>query len=294
MLKSKIEAVLFLTDKPMKAQVLARTLNEDVQLVRQALLELINDYETRNGGLEVADDNGYIIQVKDEYSSLINEFAPLEMPLALLRTLGSIAIKQPVQQAEIIKIRGAGAYDHIKELMVRELVIKKDADEGRSPMLSTTKKFQEYFRLSGDGKSLRTELRKEHKAEEKPAEAGDAIQLQLEQPIDGSQVAALAPDTEVAAAAPEFEDEVQTGSTAAESPAKTIESDTSDVADAEEEEFETVTRPVALEQLEEIFDASPDTNFVFKAALVEKDIATDDEDNVAPAPSPAADKPANG
>ncbi|HEY9717138.1 MAG TPA: SMC-Scp complex subunit ScpB, partial [Trichormus sp.] len=97
MLKAKIEAVLFLTDKPMKAQVIARTLNQDVNVVRQALLELIHDYEERKGGLELADDNGYIIQVKDEYSSLINEFAPLEVPLALLRTLSAIAIKQPVQ-----------------------------------------------------------------------------------------------------------------------------------------------------------------------------------------------------
>jgi len=179
MIKSKIEAVLFLTDKPMKAAVIARTLNEDVQVVRQGLLELIHDYEERKSGLEVADDNGYIIQVKDEYSSLINEFAPLEMPLALLRTLSAIAIKQPVQQSEIIKIRGAGAYDHIRDLMIRELVIKKEADEGqgRSPLLSTTKKFQEYFRLSGDGKSLRTELRKKDVREERSTTSEAESQL---------------------------------------------------------------------------------------------------------------------
>ncbi|HEY9777048.1 MAG TPA: SMC-Scp complex subunit ScpB [Planktothrix sp.] len=242
MLKSRIEAVLFLTDKPMKAQAIARALNQDVQLVRQALLELINDYETRNGGLEVADDNGYIIQVKDEYSSLINEFAPMEMPVALLRTLSAIAIKQPVQQSEIIKIRGAGAYDHIKELMVRELIVKKDADEGRSPMLSTTKKFQEYFRLSGDGKTLRTELHKERQPKDKQADNVEAVQLQLQEPED------------VAAA----------------------------------------VNTVALEQLEEIFDASPDNSFVFSAKIVDEENSADDDADETPTPKSSADAPANG
>ena len=156
-LKSKIESVLFLTDKPLRAQAVARIVNEDVQVVRQAILELIHEYETREGGLEISDDDGYIIQVKDEYTSIIDEFVPLELPTALLRTLSAIAIKQPVAQSEIIKIRGVGAYDHIKELMQRELISKKE--EGRSPLLMTTKKFQEYFRLSQDAKSLRQELK---------------------------------------------------------------------------------------------------------------------------------------
>ncbi len=169
MLKSKVEAILFLTDKPMRAQAIARIVNEDVQIVRQAILDLIHDYEERASGLEIADDNGYIIQVKDEYASIIDEFVPMEMPVALIRTLSAIAIKQPVPQSEIIKIRGAGAYDHIKELMTRELIIKKE--EGRSPTLSTTKKFQEYFRLSHDAKSLRTQLRKEEKELTKDTDA---------------------------------------------------------------------------------------------------------------------------
>ncbi len=177
-LKSRIEAILFLTDKPLKAQVVARIVNEDVQLVRQAVLELINDYEQREGALEIADDDGYIIQVKDQYGSIIDEFVPLELPMSLLRTLSAIAIKQPVMQSEVIKIRGAGAYDHVKELLERELIIKKE-EGGRSPTLSTTKKFQEYFRLSQDAKSLRHELKQQVKAEEESA----ALQLAAQQLI---------------------------------------------------------------------------------------------------------------
>lgn len=165
-LKAKIESVLFLTEKPVRAQAIARIVNEDVQLVRKAILDLIQDYEARDGALEIADDDGYIIQVKDQYSSIIDEFLPMELPLALLRTLSAIAIKQPVAQADIIKIRGAGAYDHIKELLQRELINKKE--DGRSPLLTTTKQFQDYFRLTQDAKSLRTELRKSDRKKAQP------------------------------------------------------------------------------------------------------------------------------
>lgn len=200
-LKAKIESVLFLTEKPVRAQAIARIVNEDVQIVRQAILELIRDYENREGALEIADDDGYIIQVKDQYSSIIDEFLPMELPVALLRTLSAIALKQPVSQAEIIKIRGAGAYDHIKELLAREMINKKE--DGRSPLLTTTKQFQDYFRLTQDAKSLRTELRKsdKKKAQEEdgttfdatPAEdaAGDrlVVQLTLDDEANGTEPA---------------------------------------------------------------------------------------------------------
>lgn len=156
-LKAKIEAALFLTEKPLRADAVARIVNADTDIVRQTILELIHDYETREGGLEIADDGGYIVQVKDQYTTLIDEFVPIDMPTALIRTLSAIAIKQPVMQSEIIKLRGAGAYDHIKELIIRELVNKRE-EGGRSPLLTTTKKFQDYFKLSKDGKSLRSFL----------------------------------------------------------------------------------------------------------------------------------------
>jgi segregation and condensation protein B len=171
LLKAQVEAALFLTEKPLKAQAVAVIVNADVNLVRQTILELINDYEARNGGLEVADDDGYIIQVKDEYTNLVDEFVPIDMPTALIRTLSAIAIKQPVMQSEVIKIRGAGAYDHIKELVERELIMKRE-DGGRSPVLTTTKKFQEYFRLSKDGKTFRQQM--SGLAKEVNLSAGDA------------------------------------------------------------------------------------------------------------------------
>lgn len=166
-LKAKIEAILFLTEKPLRAQAIAGIVGEEVQLVRQSLLELIHDYEERQGGLEIADEDGYSFQVRDQYANMMDEFLPIEMSAAQLRTLSAIAIKQPIPQSEIIRIRGAGAYDHIKELVLRGLISKREDEKTRSPLLSTTKQFQEYFRLTKDGKSLRSYLKKEMKKKDK-------------------------------------------------------------------------------------------------------------------------------
>ncbi|MBX9688030.1 MAG: SMC-Scp complex subunit ScpB [Candidatus Obscuribacterales bacterium] len=178
-LKAKIEAVLYLTDKPLRAQAIAGIVGEDLQLVRQTLLDLIHEYEERQGGLEIADEDGYSFQVKDQYANLMDQFLPIEMTAALLRTLSAIAIKQPIAQSEIIRIRGASAYEHIKELVMRGLVLKKEDEKSRSPQLTTTKQFQEYFRLTKDGKSLRQYLKKEMKKRDKldevPAPPGEPV-----------------------------------------------------------------------------------------------------------------------
>ena len=193
-LKAKIEAALFLTEKPLKATAVAKIVQEDLDKVRQTILELIRDYEERDLGLEISDDSGYIIQVKDQYATLIDEFVPLEIPTSLIRTLSAIAIKQPVMQSEIIKIRGAGAYEHIKELMERELVNKKE--DGRSPTLTTTKRFQEYFQLSKDGKSLRQVLIRQDK-EQEAKEAEEAAQAE-----ESNEIESLVADAETFDASP--------------------------------------------------------------------------------------------
>lgn len=172
-LKAKLEAVLFVTDKPLKAQAIAAILGEDVQVVRQTILELIHEYEERQGAIEISDEDGYSFQIKDQYAALMDEFLPIEMTNAVLRTLSAIAIKQPITQSQIIGIRGATAYEHIKDLVLRELVSRKE--DGRSPILTTTKKFQDYFRLSKDGKSLRQYLKRQMKKRDK--EEGQQLSL---------------------------------------------------------------------------------------------------------------------
>ena len=71
-LKSKIEAVLFTTARALEAKEIAEFLGEDVDKVEEALVELIFDYASRDGALEIDDERikKYLINVKKGYLSL--------------------------------------------------------------------------------------------------------------------------------------------------------------------------------------------------------------------------------
>ncbi len=158
-LKAQVEAVLFVTDTPLKTGALSKMLNASYDDVQSAIVQLIQEYEDRNGGLEIGADDGYIIQVKTQYLNVVTDMMPLELNPGPMRTLSAIALKEPVLQSEIIDIRGSGAYDHINELVEQELVTKKP--QGLSFILKTTKKFQQYFRLTQEANKIKEKLQEE-------------------------------------------------------------------------------------------------------------------------------------
>jgi segregation and condensation protein B len=172
-LKGRIEAILFLTGKALTIAEIAEKLAEPVEEVEEALLELMHDYSFREeSALEIDDADGYILQVKDQYSSVVNQMIPVELSIAALRTLSAIAIHGPILQSGLIEIRGSAAYDHIKELLKYQLISKRRKE--RSYMLNVTPKFHEYFKLTGDKnelKQLALQLAESEKDEE--ADMGD-------------------------------------------------------------------------------------------------------------------------
>lgn len=154
MLKSKIEAVLFLTGHALQIAEIAETLEESPEAVEEALLELISDYACREEcALEIDDTDGYILQVRDTYQQVVDKMVPAELSTAALRTLSAIALHGPLLQSDLIDVRGSSAYDHIKELSVHQLISKRRKD--RTFLLNVTPKFYEYFKLTGDKNELK-------------------------------------------------------------------------------------------------------------------------------------------
>lgn len=153
-LKSRIEAVLFTTAKALDAKEIAEILDSEEDLVEEALLELIQDYSFRDGALEIDDENGYILQVKEEHMDIVEKLCPVELKTPVLRTLTIIALKQPIRQTDLKDRRGAVAYEHVQELLDKGLISKTKDKNGRSYNLRTTPKFAEYFKLKGDTKAL--------------------------------------------------------------------------------------------------------------------------------------------
>ncbi|MDD3419168.1 MAG: SMC-Scp complex subunit ScpB [Candidatus Gastranaerophilales bacterium] len=178
-LKSKVEAVLFITARAAQPDEIAAILNEPVDEVEEALLDLIMDYASREGALEIDDENGYIIQVREEYMDIVEKLVPVELTPAILKTLSIIAIKEPVLQTELIDLRGSSAYEHIKELLIKGLITRRRDAATHSFRIKTTDKFAEYFKLKGDEASLAQFM-----AEKKKLTQGDIIVDQQELEIE--------------------------------------------------------------------------------------------------------------
>ena len=154
-LKSRIEAVLFTTAQALSVHEIAEILEEENdETVEEALLELIMDYSSRDGALEIDDENGYILQVKEEHMDIVEKLCPVELKPAVLRTLSVIALKEPIRQTVLKELRGSNAYEHVQELVEKGLISKTKDKNGRSYNLKTTPKFAEYFNLKGDTRAL--------------------------------------------------------------------------------------------------------------------------------------------
>lgn len=159
-LKSRIEAVLFVTAKALSLEEIALYLDEEPEIVEQALLDLILDYASRDGALEIDDEDGYILQVKEDYSDIVEKICPVDLSPAVLRTLLIIALKKSIRQSELVKLR-SNAYEHVAELVEKGLVTKSKDKNGRSINIKPTAKFKEYFKLKGDIDILAKQLEKD-------------------------------------------------------------------------------------------------------------------------------------
>lgn len=153
-LKSKIEAVLFVTGRAVELKEIAQILECEEEAVEEAMLSLIMDYSSRDGALEIDDERGYIIQVKEEYTDIVEKLCPVDISNAVLKTLTVIALKEPIRQSVLKDFRGASTYEHIKELLEKGLISRKRDSNGKSYNIKTTPKFAEYFKIKGNSENL--------------------------------------------------------------------------------------------------------------------------------------------
>lgn len=161
-LKARIEAVLFVTARAVTTDEISVILGAEKEEIEEAILELIMDYSAREGALEIDDEDGYIIQVKEDYVDIVELLCPVDLKPAVLRTLTVIALKEPIRQTDLKELR-SNAYEHIQELLDKGLIIKTKDKNGRSFNIKTSPKFAEYFKLKGDTASLVKVLEKEGK-----------------------------------------------------------------------------------------------------------------------------------
>jgi segregation and condensation protein B len=149
-----IEALVFVAEEPLSAKIIADVLKEDRELVEQALQELVKEFNSRNGGLQLREvAGGWQFATRPEYHEHVRAFLrtrpSAKLTLASLETLAVIAYRQPVTVPEILEIRGVQSPSSIKTLLDKKLIVAKGRKDtvGRPMMYGTSKDFLMQFGL---------------------------------------------------------------------------------------------------------------------------------------------------
>ncbi len=153
--RNLIEASLYAAGRPLTIEELSTKLEFSKKEVEELVNEVAFDYLERSTALVIAQiGDRYQMQIRPEYTEKVSKFAKGgAIAERYLRTLTVIALKQPVLKSMVIKLRGTGAYEHIKYLIDNGFInaVKK----GRSHELTTTDTYADMFGLPKDKTELK-------------------------------------------------------------------------------------------------------------------------------------------
>jgi len=157
-IKKVIEALLFVSDKPLLTREIKNIIKEDLSEndnVEDILKQMQQEYSQLNMAFElkfVAD--GWTFATKPQYSpwikKLLKEKTILKLSPSAMEVLAIIAYKQPITRAEIDNIRGVdcgGVIDTLTDRKFIKIVGRKES-LGRPLLYGTTQEFLRHFGLS--------------------------------------------------------------------------------------------------------------------------------------------------
>ncbi|MFW6206755.1 MAG: SMC-Scp complex subunit ScpB, partial [Gemmatimonadota bacterium] len=197
-----VEAVLFASDAPLKADEIARadeSLDEDV--VEAALEELRSEYDESDRAFHVAElGEGYQILTRSEFSTYLERFDTVPRSSRLsgpaLETLAIVAYRQPISRVEVEYIRGVASAGVLRTLQDRALidVVGRGEGLGRPYLYGTTQEFLNHFGFRSLEELPRTEelpvvLRnpsplEDEMAGDAAARDGEPVEVDADDPAD--------------------------------------------------------------------------------------------------------------
>jgi len=154
--KMHLEAILFLSNQGISIADLSKKMTLSPRTIRKLVLELITDYQNQSESLKIYENDDVIyMKVRKE---IINDpklskflHSPKLKP-GEIKTLGYIAINQPIDQQDIIDFVGISAKRSIQQLYKQNFIAmskiqNKYLDENGKERKKTTKEFKttQYF-----------------------------------------------------------------------------------------------------------------------------------------------------
>jgi segregation and condensation protein B len=150
-LKTVVESLVFVAERPITVQDLARVARADARDVRKLLHELREEFQSR--GIQL-DEVGGAWQFRSSVANApfvreLLQAKPVRLTRAQVESLSIIAYRQPITRPEVDDVRGVDSGSAMKVLLERNLIrhIGRREEPGRPLLYGTTGHFLEFFGL---------------------------------------------------------------------------------------------------------------------------------------------------
>ena len=155
-LRAALEAILFVSSDPVKADDLAESFaDEGKEAVAAQLEEIKRILDEHVGGFQLEQTaGGWRLATRAEHDAVLRKYFAKKgenrMSIAALETLAIVAYRQPITAPEVSEIRGVNATATIRTLLERRMVrVSGRKNVVGSPFLyRTTKEFLIHFGLN--------------------------------------------------------------------------------------------------------------------------------------------------
>ena len=144
-LTSKIESLLFVSNKPLSLKQLAKFSGGSESDVKESLDQLIN-MRAGSGVVLLDAPDGYQLATNSANSEIVKDFLNADLRESLteatVEVLAIIAYRQPISKAEIESIRGVNSQYSLRALLMRGLIEKiPNPNDARGSLYQVTTEF---------------------------------------------------------------------------------------------------------------------------------------------------------
>ena len=151
--RTVVESILFVADKPLSVHQLYEATGIDPPLVHEAINQLGGIHRDGVSGLVLYEvSGGWQLRTDPHSAEYVRRYLrvkPQRLTRAAVETLAIIAYRQPVTRPEVEDIRGVDCGAVVKALLDRRLIkiLGKKEEVGRPILYGTTEEFLEFFAL---------------------------------------------------------------------------------------------------------------------------------------------------